>query len=85
MTHADWRVGPTARFLGLGTFVSYPETLISLSCFLPRLVLSVFMVKRTRNYAAGNAYMDAFARYRAAHGERAVSLDLGYCLRTPTS
>lgn len=29
------------------------------------------------NYAAGNAYMDRFARYRVAHGQRAVSLDLG--------
>jgi len=29
------------------------------------------------NYASGNTYQDALARYRIAHGERAVSLDLG--------
>lgn len=29
------------------------------------------------NYAAGNTYMDALARYRVAQGEKAVSLDLG--------
>lgn len=29
------------------------------------------------NYAAGNTYMDALARYRVAQGERAVSMDLG--------
>ncbi len=30
------------------------------------------------NYAAGNTYMDALAHYRIAHGEKAVSLDLGW-------
>ncbi|KAB8217826.1 KR domain-containing protein [Aspergillus novoparasiticus] len=29
------------------------------------------------NYAAGNSYMDGLARYRIAHGQKAVSLDLG--------
>ena len=29
------------------------------------------------NYAAGNTYEDALARYRVARGEKAVSLDLG--------
>ena len=30
------------------------------------------------NYAAGNTSMDALANYRIAHGEKAVSLDLGW-------
>ena len=30
------------------------------------------------NYAVGNTYQDALARHRVAHGEKAVSLDLGY-------
>lgn len=29
------------------------------------------------NYASGNTYQDALARYRISHGEKAVSLDLG--------
>ena len=29
------------------------------------------------NYNAGNAYEDALARYRVAHGEKAVAMDLG--------
>jgi hypothetical protein len=33
------------------------------------------------NYAAGNIYTDSLARYRTAHGGRAVSLDLGAMLR----
>lgn len=32
------------------------------------------------NYAAGNSYQDALARYRLARGQRAVSLDLGMLL-----
>ncbi|QSZ30469.1 hypothetical protein DSL72_000023 [Monilinia vaccinii-corymbosi] len=30
------------------------------------------------NYAAGSTYMDALARYRINHGQKAVSLDLGW-------
>ncbi|MCJ1262836.1 hypothetical protein MMC22_002706 [Lobaria immixta] len=30
------------------------------------------------NYAAGNTYMDALARFRISRGEKAVSLDLGW-------
>ena len=29
------------------------------------------------NYCSGNTYQDALARYRVAHGEKAVALDLG--------
>jgi hypothetical protein len=32
------------------------------------------------NYACGNTYQDALARYRVARGEKAVSLDLGLIL-----
>ena len=32
------------------------------------------------NYACGNTYQDALARYRVARGEKAVSIDLGFLL-----
>ena len=32
------------------------------------------------NYAAGNTFMDSLARYRNAHGQKAVALDLGAML-----
>lgn len=32
------------------------------------------------NYACGNTYQDALARYRVARGQKAVSLDLGFLL-----
>lgn len=40
-------------------------------------VSGIISVYGQSNYAAGNAYQDALARYRIAHGEKAVSIDLG--------
>ena len=37
-------------------------------------------IRGQANYNAGNAYEDALARYRVAHGEKAVSMDLGAML-----
>lgn len=34
------------------------------------------------NYAAGNTFQDALARYRVSHGEKAASIDLGAVLST---
>lgn len=40
-------------------------------------VSGIISVYGQSNYAAANAYQDALARYRIAHGEKAVSIDLG--------
>lgn len=32
------------------------------------------------NYAAGNTFLDALARYRFARGEKAITIDLGMVL-----
>jgi len=41
------------------------------------LLVSICGARGQANYAAGNSYQDALARYRIAHGEKATSLDLG--------
>lgn len=43
-------------------------------------VCGVFGNGGQANYAAGNAYQDALARYRVAHGEKAAALDIGALL-----
>ncbi|KAL8735004.1 MAG: hypothetical protein Q9166_001129 [cf. Caloplaca sp. 2 TL-2023] len=40
-------------------------------------ICGVFGAASQSNYCAGNTYKDALARYRASHGVKAVSLDLG--------
>ena len=76
MSHSDWCIGTECKTIGSW----------NLHTLLPRdldffIMLSsasgIVGLRGQANYAAGNTYMDALARYRIAHGERAVSLDLG--------
>lgn len=76
MIHGDWQVGTECKTIGSW----------NLHSLLPRdldffIMLSsasgIVGLRGQANYAAGNTYMDALARYRVARGERAVSLDLG--------
>ncbi|MCJ1263260.1 hypothetical protein MMC22_003130 [Lobaria immixta] len=76
MSNDDWRLGTDCKIAGswnLHTLL--PEDLdffIMLSS-----ASGVVGLRGQANYAAGNTYMDALARYRVAHGRRAISLDLG--------
>jgi hypothetical protein len=40
-------------------------------------ISGIIGIRGQSNYAAGNTYQDALARYRVANGERGTSLDLG--------
>ncbi|KAF2190022.1 reducing type I polyketide synthase [Zopfia rhizophila CBS 207.26] len=76
MSYDDWRTGTDCKTIGSW----------NLHELLPRnldffIMLSsasgIVGLRGQSNYAAGNNYMDALARYRVARGERAVSIDLG--------
>lgn len=76
MSYSDWKVATECKTLGSW----------NLHTLLPKgmdffIMLSsasgVVGLRGQANYAAGNTYLDAIARYRVDQGEKAVSLDLG--------
>ncbi|GLB14084.1 type I Iterative Polyketide synthase (PKS) [Aspergillus tubingensis] len=76
MTFTDWQSSVEPKASGSWNL----HTLLprGLDFFILAASLTGLMGQATQiNYAAGNAYQDALARYRLSQGERAVSLDLG--------
>ena len=76
MSFADWKVATECKTIGSWNL----HTLLpkGLDFFIMLASASgVVGLRGQANYAAGNTYMDALARHRVAHGEKAVSLDLG--------
>lgn len=76
MSNDDWRLGTDCKIAGswnLHTLL--PEDLDFF--VLLSSASGIVGLRGQANYAAGNTYMDALARYRVARGRRAVSLDLG--------
>lgn len=76
MSFEDWKVAVNPKTHGSW----------NLHCLLPKGMdffiltssISGIMGQATQiNYASGNTYQDALAKYRLARGEKAVSLDLG--------
>jgi acyl transferase domain-containing protein/NADPH:quinone reductase-like Zn-dependent oxidoreductase len=76
LTYEDWRI--TAECRAAGSW--------NLETNLPRdldffVLLSsasgVVGLPSQSNYASGNTYMDALAKYRVANGQKAISIDLG--------
>ncbi|KAL6236739.1 polyketide synthase dehydratase-domain-containing protein [Aspergillus navahoensis] len=63
--------------------MSYDDWVVSTSCKVAGLLHphgvtnGIFGNRGQANYAAGNTFMDALARYRLARGQKAVSIDLG--------
>lgn len=76
MTFMDWQSSVQPKASGSWNL----HTLLprGLDFFILAASLTGLMGQATQiNYAAGNSYQDALARYRLSQGERAVSLDLG--------
>ncbi|KAK6216060.1 hypothetical protein LQW54_003834 [Pestalotiopsis sp. IQ-011] len=75
MTHAQWQSTTRAKV----------QSSWNLHMLLPDLDFFVLLSSVSgiignpgqSNYAAGCTYQDALARYRASHGQRAISIDLG--------
>ncbi|KAF2811141.1 reducing type I polyketide synthase [Mytilinidion resinicola] len=76
MDHADWHLGTDCKTIGSWNLHQLLPKDLHFFIFLSS-ASSVVGLRGQANYAAGNSYMDALARYRVSRGERAVSLDLG--------
>ncbi|KAJ5644416.1 hypothetical protein N7507_010427 [Penicillium longicatenatum] len=75
MRFDDWHVAVECKALGSKNLA---EALPPLDFFIMFSSASnVVGLTGQSNYAAGNSYMDSFARHLAFHGQQAVSLDLG--------
>ncbi|KAI9927532.1 hypothetical protein MW887_003150 [Aspergillus wentii] len=76
MSYEDWRTAVECKALGTRNLaVNLPQNLdffIMLSS-----ASNVIGLTGQSNYAAGNSYMDSFARHQVMHGRKAISLDLG--------
>jgi hypothetical protein len=71
----DWHVAVECKALGSKNLA---EALPPLDFFIMFSSASnVIGLTGQSNYAAGNSYMDSFARHLAFHGQQAVPLDLG--------
>lgn len=76
MSFQDWRVAidPKTR----GSWNLHEQLPKGMDFFILTSSISGIMGQATQiNYAAGNTYQDALARYRLSIGEKGVSLDLG--------
>lgn len=73
----DWMVASRVKTIGSWNLhIHLPSTHLDFFIFLSSAA-GVIGNRGQANYAAGNAFQDALARYRSAFGHRTVSLDLG--------
>ncbi|KAK2617040.1 hypothetical protein QQS21_000134 [Conoideocrella luteorostrata] len=76
MTHDDWEISTSSKVAGSWNLHQLmPEDLDFF--ILISSINGIFGNRGQANYAAGNAFKDALAHYRLAHGLKAVSIDLG--------
>ena len=79
MTHSEFQIAVTPKVTGTQNLHSLlPSSLDFFVCLSS--ATSIIGIPGQSNYAAGNSYQDALARYRVAAGKKAVSLDLGTIL-----
>jgi len=77
MQYADWVLASKVKTIGSWNLHSLlPSADMDFLVFLSSAA-GVIGNRGQSNYAAGNAFQDALARYRSARGMRTVSLDLG--------
>jgi hypothetical protein len=79
MTHEDWCASTEPKVQGSWnlhtTLPSGMDFFVMLSS-----AVCIFGNAGQANYAAGNTFQDALARYRFARGEKAITIDLGMVL-----
>ncbi|KAK0633152.1 hypothetical protein B0T14DRAFT_560771 [Immersiella caudata] len=77
MTYPDWALASRVKTIGsYNLHRLLPQSHLDFFLFLSSAA-GVIGNRGQSNYAAGNAFQDALARYRSARGQRTVSLDLG--------
>ncbi|KAK4453396.1 ketoacyl-synt-domain-containing protein [Podospora aff. communis PSN243] len=77
MTFPDWTLASRVKTLGsYNLHRLLPQSHLHFFLFLSSAA-GVIGNRGQSNYAAGNAFQDALARYRSARGQRTISLDLG--------
>lgn len=76
MTYDDWRIATDCKTIGSWNLHSLLPNDLDFFVLLSS-ASGIVGLRGQANYAAGNTYMDALARYRVAGGQRAISLDLG--------
>ncbi|TGO19730.1 hypothetical protein BPAE_0335g00010 [Botrytis paeoniae] len=77
MTFEDWETATKPRINGSWNLHSVLPKDMDFFLLLSS-VCGLIGYASQANYAAGSTYMDALARYRTKHGQKAVSLDLGW-------
>jgi hypothetical protein len=79
MSYDEWRTSTDPKTLGSWNLHELLPRGISFFILLSS-VAGIVGSPGQANYAAGNTYMDALARFRVAQGERATAIDLGVML-----
>ncbi|KAF2180759.1 reducing type I polyketide synthase [Zopfia rhizophila CBS 207.26] len=76
MSHEDWRLGTECKIQGSWNLHELLPKDLDFFIMLSS-ASGIVGLRGQANYAAGNTYLDALARYRVSQAQRAVSLDLG--------
>ena len=76
MTYEDWAISTGSKVAGSWNLHEVLPSDLDFFVLLSS-VNGIFGGRAQANYAAGNTFKDALAHYRIAHGQKAVSIDLG--------
>ena len=76
MTYEDWDISTRSKVAGSWNLHKVLPSELDFFVLLSS-VNGIFGGRAQANYAAGNTFKDALAHYRIAHGQKAVSIDLG--------
>lgn len=76
LSYEDWLIGTRSKVTGSWNLHKALPSELDFFVLLSS-VNGIFGGYAQANYAAGNAFKDALAHHRIAHGQKAVSIDLG--------